>query len=351
MKKYFENAIDRLTDPCGTEIDFTFSDLKYYPKYLYKYRDCGKEYAFQTIEDEYLWAAVPAEFCDPSDALVHLKLKSELPIIQKWIYRRLGEVLYYSIPPKGMKPYKGGHTLQSYIDAQGRFVDEFGKYDARKAKLLVIKEIHKLSPTERKKIREVFDFFESTEFEEKVQNGIKTTLENVVDGLRKRCMVCCLTERKDNQKMWEEYADKYSGFVVEYDLSKTCDHTECLSVISHMFPVTYYKRMPKVPLLPFVEKAFIKALYGRNVSIADTERKLLKQLLIKKSDYCSEEEWRIVSSKQKVEFPLVSAVYAGYKISDENIKRLKSICGEKGITLCKQRFSVVGDMVFDLVSV
>lgn len=72
--------------------------------------------------------------------------------------------------------------------------------------------------------------------------------------------------------------------------------------------------------------------------------------MIKKEDYHSEEEWRIWSSTQRIEFPIVSAVYMGYKIDDMSAQRLAGICGRKHIPLYKQEINpFTGKMHFELV--
>lgn len=105
MKQHFEKQLDEmvLADVHARPYTgcFPADNLKHYPAHLYKYRDCNKEHNFTMIEEGYLWADVPANFYDPVDSLVNHKLRSELPAIQKWLYQRLGEILYYCIPPKG----------------------------------------------------------------------------------------------------------------------------------------------------------------------------------------------------------------------------------------------------------
>ena len=349
VERYFEEKINRIVSSTETDISFPNDELKHYPRYLYKYRDCKSEYNFQMIEEEYLWADIPANFYDPYDALVNLKLKSELPYIQKWLYDHIGEILFYSIPPKGMFDHKQGQTLQNYLNAQEQFKDASGKYNASKAKKLMFLETKKMNHENRSKLQSIYDKLESPEFEESLSLVIENILKSVVNSLREKNKVCCLTRRNDNQKMWEDYADKYSGFVIEYDLSKACIGAECMERISKMFPVTYYKRMPKVPLLPFIEKSFYKELYGKEINIHDAECKLFKQLLVKKYDYSGEEEWRIISSENRISFPLISAIYAGYLISDDDLSVLTSICVEKQIDLYKQCFSLVGRMQFDQI--
>ena len=72
--------------------------------------------------------------------------------------------------------------------------------------------------------------------------------------------------------MWEDYAAKYSGFAIEYDLSTALTSPECVTALLRIFPVSYYRRIPKVPLLPFVQSEFYQALYKRQVDISDAKK-------------------------------------------------------------------------------
>lgn len=350
MKDYFENRISEIISPTNNNPNIDVDILNHYPKYLYKYRDCKEEYNFQMIQNSYLWANTPENFSDPFDSLVYLKFDNELPLLQEWLYKHIGEIIYYSIPPQGMEAHKNGQTLQLYKEHQQRFFDSSGNYSAKKAKQLMSVEMNKMNQNDRTQMKKLLDKMESKEFKEMMNEAITTDIKNIINALRHNNMVFCLTERKDNSKMWEDYGDVYSGFVVEYNLNKVYENTECLKTIYNMFPVTYYKRMPKVPLLPFIQKSFYKKLYNKDISIKDDEKKLFKQLIIKKHDYSNEEEWRIISSEQKIDFPIISAVYAGCKISDDNLNRLKTICKTKGILLYKQVLTLSGDIRFNRIN-
>lgn len=350
MNQYFENQLGIFLTNSDRFSNTATINCKFYPSYLYKYRTCDKDFNFEMIEQEYLWADIPSNFSDPYDSLVNLKLLSELPLIQKWLFAHLGELIYYNIMPKGMKPHKNGQSLSNYIKAQEKFMDETGRYNAQKAKKAMLLEIKKLNPEVRQEIQKVYNYFESIEFENKMEDAIKSTLANTVNILRSKNLVCCLTARNDNLKMWEDYADNYSGFVIEYDIEKAAKDLICVAILEKTFPVTYYKRMPKVPLLPFIQKSFEKELYGKDIDISEAERKLLKQLLVKKFDYRVEEEWRIISSANKISFPCISAIYAGQKIAENNLQKLKAVCENKGIRLYKQEINVFrGTVDFQIV--
>ena len=339
VNQYFENQLTALLTNTGHFSEISTEKQMHYPAHLYKYRTCDNGFNFVMIEHEYLWADIPTNFSDPFDSLVNLQLTSELPKIQKWLFSHLGELLYYSIPPKGMPPHKNGQRLSNYIKAQEKFTDKSGRYNAQKAKTVMLLETKKLNPTQRQKTQKMFAKFASPAFESELGCAIKAHLENVVNSLRSENLVCCLTKRKDNLKMWEDYANKYSGFVIEYDIAKAIKNSDCAAVLASTFPVTYYKRLPKVPLLPFIQKSFEKELYCKDLDISEAERQLFKQLLIKKYDYRVEEEWRIISSVNRIPFPCISAIYTGQKIAENNLQKLIAICKKKNITLYRQKIN------------
>lgn len=356
MKPYFDKIIDDIVTKHenGTTNASNYKvKLKYYPEFLYKYRDCKNNYNFEMIEQEYLWADIPERFIDPTDSLVHLKMEKELALIKKWYLQHSGELLYYSIPPKGMRKSKHGQTLKKYIETQSKFVDENGKFSAKNTKKLLCVEIKKMPEKSRSQFYKTIDLFQTAECEGELERKIKgvlSKLSTVVNAFRKHMKVCCLTQCKDNQKMWEEYADGYTGFVIEYNISKAEHNTDVASVIAKTFPVQYYQRMPKVPLLPFIQKSYKKELYGKDISVHDAIKKLYKQIFVKKKEYSVEQEWRIVAETSKISFPIISAVYMGYRISEENAERLKKICCDKHIALYQQRFHpYTRKMLFDLI--
>lgn len=350
MKKYFEDALEKLIctsfgERGGAYPTFCQEHLKYYPDYFYKYRPGIEQHDFDMITQEYLWADVPENFSDPYDSFIHLKCGSELAKIQSWLYHRMGEIVYYSIPPKGMSPQKNGQTLKSYLAAQEQYLDTSGRYNAKKAQRLMTIELNKMSQSTRKETQKTFAYLESDEFQSRFEKAIQNSVVNVTNALRRTVKVCCLTTRRDNRNMWENYAAKYSGFVIEYEVSRVLKCPETIANLERIFPVTYYKRLPKVPLLPFIQRDFESALYNREIDILPTTKQLYKQLVSKSYDYRAEEEWRIMTSTNIISFPIISAVYAGHMMSDENLERLKVCCKKIGVPLYKQKLGIFDDVM------
>ena len=359
MKQYFSDIIkilatekpNRIADACAKLNSDTYRN---YPQFLYKYRYFDKENNhIDSLEKDYLWSIYPKDYCDPVDAAVNLKLKAELKSIESWVYSHAGEIFYYNIPPKGMMQQKHGQTLAKYIEAQKHFVNEDGKIDFNAVRRSMLTEINKLPQKQRQEALKGFKYLETPEFEKTVEEHIKKTLYGIVNTFRENTLIACLTARKDNQKMWEDYSNNYTGFVIEYKRPYYESLTdEQKSLLVTLLPVAYYKRIPGVELLPFIRYTFQKDLYGKEIDISDATVKLFRQILCKRSEYSSEEEWRIINNTKEntIPFPYISAVYAGYKISDDNMAQLLEKCKKKNLPLYRQTFSgLSGKMTFEPV--
>lgn len=73
----------------------------------------------------------------------------------------------------------------------------------------------------------------------------------------------------------------------------------------------------------------------------DSTVEIYKQLFFKESSYAEEREWRFVDcvDSNKILFPYVSRVIAGYKIDSTVLVRLSKMCNNNGIELLLQRMT------------
>ena len=69
--------------------------------------------------------------------------------------------------------------------------------------------------------------------------------QNVVEEIQKRIGILCITKVIDNQRMWEEYADNASGFVIEYEGLESLFVGDETGVFDRIKTVNYVeKRLP-----------------------------------------------------------------------------------------------------------
>ena len=322
-------------------------NLKNIPKKLYKYRNCNPN-GFDALEQDYLWADNPAHFLDPMDSRIHHRLRYELTDIRKWLETHIGEIMYYYIEPIGMKKKKGDLELDYFLNVQKNFLDENGEYKSSLAQKAMALEINKLSIENKNKLNAALNKMEEKEFKEEFEKRISTLIYEFINGFKESVIVACLTEDKNNFKMWEDYADKYAGFCVEYTINQSAIDDEVKDVLINLFKIKYYKRIPGVNILPFIECSFKNELYGLNDEPVEEYKKLIKQLIYKRFEYNGEREWRIILDKEtpcKVSFPFATAVYAGYKMNAKDLKKLKAICKKKKIPLFLQRINNITNSI------
>lgn len=329
---------------------FSAFDSSYYPKKLYKYRSCDSEYSFDILENDYLWADSPENFFDPFDSIVNTNQEEMLFSFEKTFIKHINEFVYFFLPEEE----KVKHSFEEFSNFENDFIDESGEYKRSNARKILAETERKMSKEKKNEWENIKQYIADSEIVPKGSEALKLMIKELRGYLRKSAFVCCLSQNGENMKMWEDYADKYSGFMIEYSLDK-CDDLLLKTSLCRMFPVKYYKKIPKFDFSDIIEWCVQKVLFDKNTDILNAMVELYKQLLYKKFEYASEEEWRIIVSKnesQRIEFPFASAVYAGYKITEENFEKLKNICDKKGIPLYKQELdSLGGEFVYYSIDV
>lgn len=144
--------------------------------------------------------------------------------------------------------------------------------------------------------------------------------------------VICLTEKNRNYPMWAHYADDYNGICIEYDLkdSKRDD------LIWMCYPIRYVDEPDKI-------NSESKYLVQDDVIYHE-------HLLKKPTDWKYEKEWRIIiclkenndfrdeNVKYQLKFIKPKSIYMGFKIGEDDEKRITEICESRNINLYKGKF-------------
>lgn len=173
--------------------------------------------------------------------------------------------------------------------------------------------------------------FELGQAHEKIAEAIK----NIKDNVNKIFGISCFAERNDNILMWSHYADKHTGFCVEYDMSKIKSQEAKLM----LYPVIYSKKRPLLPLSMF-DFSDVK-----NVKIAEgifPHADIVEALLTKSNIWQYEEEWRIIHTlknlqEQKLFEDIITGIYLGANISPDNEEKMVKKANEKRVPVKKMR--------------
>lgn len=154
--------------------------------------------------------------------------------------------------------------------------------------------------------------------------------------------ISCLSEDYKSILMWSHYADKHTGFCVEYNFSMDSFDPNYDDVASRIqiFPVIYSSERPNMSEL-FDFEVFKQIQINPNES--DKFRAGIEyNLLFKAKEWEYEKEWRIVGSVKTSRFynsPHPKAIYLGVSISDENKEKILEIAKEKKIPVYQMKLS------------
>lgn len=144
--------------------------------------------------------------------------------------------------------------------------------------------------------------------------------------------IASFTTKYDNRNMWENYADNYTGFCVEYDFSKAKEFLAGEDVL-HILPVEYYEERPRFDMESLVNE-YIRMKVANQLNkdwVEDFMCQYYLAILSKQIDYRAEEEWRYIGKlEQRGEhfFPFVNAIYIGKNMKENNRKIIQDVARE-----------------------
>lgn len=167
-------------------------------------------------------------------------------------------------------------------------------------------------------------------------------MKNTNNNLRQCSLIYCLSSNNNNCSMWENY----SGFCIEYDFSDIDNMPiKVIKNLISLMPINYVKQRPEFSIVPFAESVMNKMI-GEEVDDSKIHIEVYKHLLMKKSDYSFEQEWRLAIENKHNNlqyFPFVSGIYMGKNISESNKNELKRIADKLEVPIYKQRINFSGN--------
>lgn len=131
-----------------------------------------------------------------------------------------------------------------------------------------------------KELISISDIMENPKFSEKIND------------MRNMSMIACFTERYNNEKMWEQYANHSNGICLVYsflDILEVIEHSEGMSIM----PVRYVDNRKNCEDIKLNHKDLIEP---------DDKSESKYQLICttkEKSIYSFEEEWRLIYEREK----------------------------------------------------
>ncbi len=296
-------------------------------------------------------------FKDIFDYTFNFDVAKEAENLKKWLIEHLDDFIYYSL-----FEYLKNQGINSKV-SKVQIARIHKTYFTEEGEIIKSKFIRAINTKQPGMGLKIYNMIvktievyakESSQDLERMCIGILESIRNENYKVREKSLVYCLTEDKSNGPMWENYADNYTGFCVEYDFTQLNDRkfAEIKNLI-YLMPISYVKEKPIFSLIPFLEVAMGK-FFGKNSEMPNEMLvEINKQLLRKDFLYSYEKEWRFSIKNEQNHlqpFPFASAIYMGKDITVSNEKHLKVIAKKLGVPLYKQSLNFSGnEFIYNLV--
>ena len=187
-------------------------------KKLYKFRTCSNQ-NFQILEENCIWMPSASSFHDSFDNTINIDPKQNIREIEKWLNENY-PVLCFDLA-KTFYEERGvviPYTHNDFLEYVETCLDKNGDPIDEKERNFLISHA---SPKELEHMDEIFKQLKLVrdkfaEIEENAIDNMSMVINQTRTQMRERALVYCMTERYDNHTLWENYADNYTGFCIEY---------------------------------------------------------------------------------------------------------------------------------------
>ncbi|GMU95661.1 DUF2971 domain-containing protein [Ignavibacterium album] len=244
------------------------------PNHIYKYRSFDNHYE-ELIEKNLFFFSSPNNFNDPFDSKI-------------------------------IANYPAGTKKQIYNKIYESLRDKHPSFSKKKLSLLAEKNLN---------------------HNYKIIKDPKLFTERVNQEIEKFLGIFTMTEDNKSILMWSHYANKHTGFCIEFDfqeLTRICDNYLNIKEAILVRKVIYSEKYPVID--PY--KYDVRKYYTEYLNL----------LSIKSSDWAYEKEWRLIylfNPNKTLQFPdkVFKSIYFGLNCSKQNIANVISKTKNKNVSL------------------
>lgn len=146
-------------------------------------------------------------------------------------------------------------------------------------------------------------------------------LFTLAQDARRDMGICSLSELKDCNKMWNNYARNSSGYCIEYDLRE-------YENINLLFPVVYQDNRENNIITSILGSFIGEMIYGISYGQAVVDKsQYMRLFLTKDTKWSYQQEWRLLGdANQKLSAPKIHAIYLGKNMSEQNKQKILYFC-------------------------
>ena len=289
------------------------------PQFLYKYRPFDG-FALDMLEKGYVYLCPAEKLDDPSECKVDFSVRDYYHLESGAIKLKCIDLILNMI-----KPYSSEENFQKVRNIVFRIATPSGMV-RRNFLLDASCEIQELVP--EIDTAPLINFLGS--IPEKLDDPkIKEQLENLFSlayHARQGMGICSLSELKNSEEMWNNYADGEKGYCIEYDL-------QGYENINLLFPVVYQDNRETNIVINMVAAFIGQMIIGMSYGQIKADRSQFMQMfLTKDTKWAYQKEWRLLGDAyDKLPAPTIHAIFLGKNMDDQNKKQMIDYCEKYNI--------------------
>lgn len=289
------------------------------PSLLYKYRPFDK-FALEMLENNYVYLCPAERLDDPSECKVDFTVDDLYDLqTNRLTVNGVDMILEF------VRPHTSEENFQQVKDIVYRTLKQSGEV-ARNLLLESVFDIQNLMP----EIDVVPLINQLGNIPERINEPqVRDNFEKLfvlAYKARQDMGICSLSELGNDKAMWEDYADKGTGYCVEYDMSGYGYNDLVLPVV--------YQDNRETNIVTNIMGSFIgQMIFGiSNGQINTDKSQFIRLFLTKDMKWEHQKEWRLIGdANTKLSAPKINAIYLGKNMSQEHKEKLLEYCRKNNI--------------------
>ena len=279
------------------------------PQYLYKYRPFD-EYTIDMLKNRYIFLCKAENLDDETECNVSLNMSEYINLEKGEVSIKLIDIF---------NAYLSDLTNDKNITEQLKINKDWISLDELKENIKNIVEFRN-NIENQNTIDKMFESIQ-TWFETENSNVLNPIISVGINA-KKEIGICSLSENYDDEEMWEKYANKSTGYCIEYDMK---DYQN----IQNLIAVNYVEENKRETNLII---QLCKSLLGgliENLSdfklVADKSA-YISLFCTKYKKWSYQNEWRILGgANSKITAPKINRIIIGKDATKETIDKLSTI--------------------------
>ena len=286
------------------------------PYFLYKYRSFDK-YTYDMLDNQYVFLCPACKLDDQSECKVDFSLQDLYDMTTDQLkFKCVNNIL------NAFKPFTNKDDFQQVQSLVCRTLTPNGR--VRRDYLLDLShEMQRLMPSidiaplinQLGNIPEMLD-------DPNIKSELDKMLLLAYDARSENGIgICSLSESKDNNEMWEKYANNSTGYCVQYDMTGY-EHERLL------YPVVYQDNR-ETNIVTSILNTFIGEMIDKisHGELSSDTSHYARLFLTKDTEWAYQQEWRLLGdANQRLQAPDVTAIFLGDSVSDHDKKQMTEYC-------------------------